>query len=81
MHADLNPQPLPPRATKIYASREVLYDLDKFQSALKSILDRAGHPGCTSGLQLDWIQFEQFYIDEKFQAQPFHDQRSIGFGG
>ena len=80
MHADLNPQPLPPRATRIYASREVLYDLDKFQSALKSVLDRAGHTGCTSGLQLDWIQFEQFFIDDKFQAQPFHE-RSIGFGG
>ncbi|MFQ6170587.1 hypothetical protein ACK8HX_03180 [Oryzobacter sp. R7] len=81
MHADLNPQPLPPRATRVYASHEVLYDLDKFQSALKSILDRAGHNNCTSGLQLDWIQFEQFYIDDKLDARPVLDQRSIGFGG
>ncbi|WP_377642126.1 hypothetical protein [Oryzobacter terrae] len=80
MPSDLNPQPLPPRATRIYASREVMYDLDKFTSALKSVLDRAGHTGCTSGLQLDWLQFEQFVINDKFEAMPIHE-RAIGFGG
>lgn len=80
MPHDLNPQPLPPRATRIFASREVMYDLDKFQVALKSVLDRAGHGGCTSGLQLDWMQFEQFVINDKLEATPFHE-RTIGFGG
>ena len=80
MPSDLNPQPLPPRATKIYAAREVMYDLDKFQRALASVLDRAGHGGCTSGLQLDWRQFEQFVINDKLEAMPFHE-RAIGFGG
>lgn len=81
MHADLNPQPLPPRAVSIYASREVLWDLGRFTKALESILDRAGHTGCTSGLQLDWRQFEQFVINDKLEAVPFAGDRAIGLGG
>jgi hypothetical protein len=81
MPSDLNPQPLPPRAVSIYASRDVMWDINKFQKALASVLERAGHTGCTSGLQLDWKQFEQFVINDKLQAVPFAGERTIGLGG
>jgi hypothetical protein len=76
MDAALNPQPLPPRATTVYAPRDVLWDLDRFQKALKSILDQAGHPGCTSGLQLDWRHFEDYVINERLEAVPVIAERT-----
>ncbi|WP_137119820.1 hypothetical protein [Segeticoccus rhizosphaerae] len=70
MHAELNPQPLPPKAISVFAASDVLWDFDKFSQALRSVLDRAGHAGCTSGLQLEWRNFEQYYINPKLEATP-----------
>ena len=81
MPSDLNPQPLPPRATTIYAAREVMYDLDKFQRALASVLDRAGHGGCTSGLHWTGCSSSSSSSTTSSKgATPFHE-RAIGFGG
>jgi hypothetical protein len=81
MPTELNPQPPPPKAIRVVASRDVLWELDKFHEALRSVLDKAGHPGCTSGLQLDWQHFEDYYINEKLEATPILREQSLGFGG
>jgi hypothetical protein len=65
----LNPQPLPPRV-RVSVPGEILFDLERFQKVQASILNRAGHPGCTSGLQIDWQNYENWVVDLEGTVHP-----------
>jgi hypothetical protein len=65
----LNPQPLPPRV-QVAVPNEILFDLERFQKVQASILGRAGHPGCTSGLQIDWHNYENWVVDLEGAVRP-----------
>jgi hypothetical protein len=80
MNADLDRRSLK-RQFSVVASRDVLWDIEQFQQALRSVLERAGHLGCTSGLQIDWREFEQWVINDKLEALPVATQGPVGFGG
>jgi hypothetical protein len=68
--ADLNPQPLPPREQLVHLPAEILYDLEAFQRVQASLLAKAGHQGCTSGLQFRWLAYEEWVVDPAGQVRP-----------
>ena len=61
--SELNPQPLPPQAIRVTVPSEIFGDLERFQKVQASVLGRAGHPGCTSGLQIVWQDYENWVVD------------------
>jgi hypothetical protein len=68
----LNPQPLPPgdKLIRVHAPAEVLNNLEKFQAAQASLLAKAGHPGCTSGMQFLWLAYEEWTVDPSGEVNP-----------
>jgi hypothetical protein len=68
--SELNPQPLPPRAVRVAAPAEILNDLGRFQKAQASLLGRAGCPGCTSGLQIIWENYENWVVNLEGEVRP-----------
>jgi len=68
----LNPQPLPPgdKPIRVHASAEVLNNLEKFQEVQASLLAKAGHPGCTSGMQFLWQAYSEWVVDPSGQVNP-----------
>jgi hypothetical protein len=68
--SELNPQPLPPRTIRVAVPTEILNDLSRFQKVQASVLGRAGHPGCTSGLQIDWHEYENWVVDLEGEVRP-----------
>jgi len=70
--AALNPQPLPPleHPIQVHAPAEILFDLEAFQRVQASVLAKAGHPGCTSGMQFLWQAYEEFAVDPSGEVQP-----------
>lgn len=69
--AELNPQPLPPgREIRVLAPEAVLYDLDAFQRALRSVLGHTGCQACTSGINFRWQVFEEFVVNQAGEARP-----------
>jgi hypothetical protein len=60
--AELNPQPLPPRVINVELPHTIMNDLEAFQKVQASLLDLAGHPGCTSGIQFRFRQYENFVV-------------------
>jgi hypothetical protein len=59
---DLNPQPLPPRAIDVQLPATIFNDLQAFQKVQASLLELAGCPGCTSGIQFRWRQLESYIV-------------------
>jgi hypothetical protein len=68
--SELNPQPLPPRAVRVAVPGEIFNDLERFQKVQASILGRAGCPGCTSGLQIIWQNYENWVVDLEGAVHP-----------
>lgn len=79
--ADLNPQPLPPGAIRVAVPHEILNDLERFQKVQASVLNRAGCPHCTSGLQIDWLHYKDWVVDPAGEVQPVLPNNVIGFSG
>jgi hypothetical protein len=65
--ADLNPQPLPPRAdrVRIFVPREVAFDLAKMQKVTAAVLGKLGCSGCHSGRILDFVTLQDFVVNPK----------------
>jgi hypothetical protein len=76
--SELNPQPLPPRAVRVAAPGEILNDLARFQKVQASVLGRAGCPGCTSGLQIIWQDFENWVVDIEGSVRPVAPGEVLG---
>jgi hypothetical protein len=69
--SELNPQPLPPGgALRISAPASVLNNLEIFQKAQAGVLEKAGCPACTSGLNLLWQTFTDFVVNEAGEVSP-----------
>ena len=66
----LNPQPLPPRQIPVHVPAEILNNLEAFQRVQASLLTKAGHPGCTSGMQFVWQAYEEWAVDPSGEVQP-----------
>jgi hypothetical protein len=66
----LNPQPLPPRTINVELPAHILNDLDAFQKIQRSLLDLAGHTGCTSGIQFKWLQYENYFVNPAGEVSP-----------
>jgi hypothetical protein len=62
--AELNPQPLPPRANvvRIYVPTDVTYDLQKMQKITATVLQKLGCDGCHSGRVLDFVTLDEFVV-------------------
>jgi hypothetical protein len=68
---ELNPQPLPPlRRNQVHLPAEILYDLEAFQRVQASVLAKAGHPGCTSGMQFLWQAYEEWAVNPSGEVSP-----------
>jgi hypothetical protein len=65
--SDLNPQPLPPggQTIRVTAPASVLNDLSLFHTALSGVLERAGCPTCTSGINFLWQAETQFTVNHQ----------------
>ena len=74
---DLNPQPLPPRAIDVHLPASILNDLQAFQKVQASLLDRAGCPGCTSGIQFRWRQLESYIVSPKGEIRALPSQEAF----
>lgn len=63
--AELNPQPLPPRAgvVRIQVPMSVAYDLEKMQKVTATVLERLGCGGCHSGRVLDFVHMDEFVVN------------------
>jgi hypothetical protein len=68
--SDLNPQPLPPRQVRVQVMGGVLNDLEKFQKVQASLLGHLGCPGCTSGLQVIWQNYENWAVNAAGAISP-----------
>ena len=72
---DLNPQPLPPRTVNVSLPASVMFNIDVFHDALKSVLGHTGCPTCTSGIDFRWSIFQDFVVNEAGQARPVTPER------
>ncbi len=79
--SDLNPQPLPPRVVSVQLPSSVFNDLDSFQKVHASLLDLAGHSGCTSGIQFKWQQYENYVVGLDGSVSPVPGLGNVSFGG
>jgi hypothetical protein len=63
--AELNPQPLPPRANvvRIHVPTDVAYDLEKMQKITAAVLEKLGCGGCHSGRVLDFVTLDEFVVE------------------
>jgi hypothetical protein len=63
---------LPPgdKLIRVHASAEVLNSLEKFQEVQASLLAKAGHPGCTSGMQFLWQAYSEWVVDPSGEVNP-----------
>ncbi len=68
--AELNPQPLPPRAITVHVPAGVLYDIEAFQKVQRSVLGHAGCPGCTSGGHFIWQTYGEYVVDPSLEVRP-----------
>jgi hypothetical protein len=75
---ELNPQPLPPRAIRVTLPNEIFHDLDRFQKVQASVLAQAGCPTCTSGLQINWHNFEDWVVDLDGAVSPVLTNGALG---
>ncbi len=66
---ELNPQPLPPRQISVLVAGNTLNDFDAFTKLQRSILDRLGCGGCTSGYDIWWQKFTNFAVDADLNIQ------------
>lgn len=79
--SELNPQPLPPRAVRVAVPGEIFNDLERFQKVQASILGRLGCPGCTSGLQILWHDYENWVVDVEGSVRPVAPGAVLGIRG
>jgi hypothetical protein len=68
--AELNPQPLPPRVINVELPHTIMNDLESFQKVQASLLDLAGCPQCTSGIQFRFRQYENFFVSPAGEVTP-----------
>jgi hypothetical protein len=73
--AELNPQPLPPRVINVDLPPAILNDLEAFQKVQTSLLELAGHAGCTSGIQFRYRQYENFFVSPAGEISPASNVR------
>jgi hypothetical protein len=66
----LYPQPLPPGLRRVHLPAETLYNLEAFQRVQASVLAKAGHPACTSGMQFLWLAYENWAVDPSGEVHP-----------
>jgi hypothetical protein len=60
---------LPTRAVRVTLSKEVAYDLDRFQEVQKEILGRLGCLACCSGFDIRWEFEHRFVVDSKLNVR------------
>lgn len=67
MTAEINPQPLPPRADRIriHVPNDVLYNLEKMNKITAAVLSKLGCGGCHSGRVFDYVGINQFVVNPK----------------
>lgn len=53
----------------VHVPPEVFNDLEKFQRVQGSVFGRLGHPGCTSGFQIDWKVIREFVVNPELEVQ------------
>jgi hypothetical protein len=75
--SDLNPQPLPPRAIDVQLPATIFNDLEAFQKVQASLLELAGCPGCTSGIQFRWRQLESYIVSPKGEIRALPNQEAF----
>jgi hypothetical protein len=78
--AELNPQPLPPRAgvVRVNVPMSVAYDLEKMQRVTASVLDKLGCGGCHSGRILDFVHIDEFVVNpETLEVDELFAQRRL----
>jgi hypothetical protein len=56
---------------RIHVSPKILGDLGAFQEVQKSILDRLGCGGCTSGYDLTWLHLPDFAVNPRGEIRQF----------
>lgn len=66
---DLNPQPLPP-VIRVSVPTEIMNDLERFQKVQASVLGHGGCNTCTSGLQIIWQNYENWFVDLEGSVRP-----------
>jgi hypothetical protein len=66
----LNPQPPPLGLRRVHLPAEILYNLEAFQKVQASVLAKAGHPACTSGMQFLWLAYENWAVDPAGEVHP-----------
>lgn len=77
--SELNPQPLPPRRIRVAVPGEIMNDLERFQKVQASVLGRVGGCShCTSGLQIDWHEYEQWVVDVEGAVHPIAPAAVLG---
>lgn len=59
-----------PNVIRVTVPGDILNDLERFQKVQASVLGRAGHPHCTSGLQLVWQNYENWAVDLEGAVHP-----------
>lgn len=50
-------------AVRVTLPISVAYNLEKFQKALANIATQVGHTGCTSGVDLTFLNVRDFVVD------------------
>lgn len=68
--AELSPQPLPPRVVNVELPNTIMNDLESFQKVQASLLNLAGCPQCTSGIQFQFRQYENFFVSPAGEVSP-----------
>jgi hypothetical protein len=76
--AELNPQPLPPRAVvRVFVPTKVTYDLESMQKVTRSVLERLGCGQCHSGRILDFQTLDDFVVGENLDVREFPGMREF----
>jgi hypothetical protein len=78
--AELNPQPLPPRAgvVRVNVPMSVAYDLEKMRKVTASVLEKLGCGGCHSGRVLDFVHIDEFVVNPStLEVDEFIGQRRL----
>jgi hypothetical protein len=69
--AEINSKPLLPGAdVRVYLPNSILYDLEAFQRVQASVLAQAGCLGCTSGINFQWLAFEEYVVNAAGEVRP-----------
>lgn len=64
------PATIAAEAIRVQVPEVIMHDLDAFQKVHASILDQVDCPGCTSGVQFIWQNYENLVVDGVGNVSP-----------